>query len=124
MIKCSREGCEERAHTRTGICLKHYKQDWYLKKVGRTEKIVRTSEERWVHCVTGYVMIKVDGKLLYEHRVLAERALGRPLPYGAVIHHTGEPWDNHGPFKLVICPSQEYHMLLHRRMGHACNQYG
>lgn len=60
-------------------------------------------------------MIKVDGKLVYEHRVLAEKALGKPLPKGAVVHHTKAPGDNHGPFKLVICPDQEYHLHLHAR---------
>jgi hypothetical protein len=65
----------------------------------------------------GYVQIRnEEGKLVYEHRWLAEKALGRPLPPGAIVHHMGARWDNHGPFKLVICPDQEYHLLLHRRM--------
>jgi hypothetical protein len=63
-----------------------------------------------------YIRVKHNSKWQYEHIVLAEKALGRPLPQGAVVHHTLEPWDNHGPFKLVICPSQAYHKLLHRRM--------
>ena len=95
---------------------KEYKQKRYLSSVGRTEKLIRTSKDRWVHSKLGYILIKVNGELVYEHRVLAEKALGRPLPKGAVVHHTGEPGDNHGPFKLVICPNQEYHMLLHKRM--------
>jgi hypothetical protein len=113
--KCSREGCEELGSTASGLCLKHYKSKWYLDKVGRTQNLVRTSEEFWIHNRTHYVMIKTDGKLVYEHRVLAEKALGKPLPKGAIIHHTGERWDNHGPFKLVICPNQAYHNLIHKR---------
>lgn len=41
--------------------------------------------------------------------MIAERALGRPLPVDAVVHH-------HSDTQLVICPSQTYHMELHRRM--------
>lgn len=93
-----------------------YKAEWYLNSVGRKEKIIRTSKERWIHSVSGYVMIKVNGDLVYEHRVLAEKALGKPLPRGSVVHHMKAPDDNHGFCKLVICPDQEYHFLLHKRM--------
>ena len=75
----------------------------------------RTSEECWVNVDTGYVMVKHNGKLTYEHRVLAEKALGRPLPPGVVVHHVGAVDDNHGYMKLVICPDQSYHALLHAR---------
>lgn len=86
-----------------------------MNSVGRKELIVRTSKERWVHSVTGYIMVKINGELIYEHRALAEKALGKPLPPKAIVHHTGERFDNHGDFKLVVCPDQEYHMLLHKR---------
>lgn len=114
-FKCLVEDCDTLTSRKSGLCTDHYKQKWYLNKVGRTELIVRTSQERWIHTSYGYVMIKVDNKLVYEHRILAEKALGKPLPKGAVIHHTGKTGDNHGPFKLVICPNQEYHFLLHKR---------
>jgi len=122
-MKCEVEDCSNWAHGYQTVCLKHYKQRWYLNRAGRTKLTIRTSKGRWIHRKNGYVMIKINGVLVYEHRVLAEKALGKPLPKGAVVHHMGTPDDN-GPFKLVICPSQEYHMLLHRRMGHANNQYG
>lgn len=116
LVKCKADGCEERTNRPHGFCLKHYKQDHYLRSVGRTELLERTSQERWINVDTGYVMVKQDGKLTYEHRVLAEKALGKPLPHGAVVHHTGARDDNHGYCKLVICPDQSYHLLLHKRM--------
>jgi len=66
---------------------------------------------------SGYVHITVDGERITEHTHLAEKALGKKLPRGAIVHHMNEvPWDNFTPFNLVICPDQKYHMLLHKRM--------
>ena len=47
-----------------------------------------------------------------EHIILAEKALGKPLPDGVQIHHCGETDDNS---KIVICENQNYHRLLHLR---------
>ena len=55
---------------------------------------------------------------VYEHVLLAEKALGKPLPAGAHVHH-------HTPEQLVICQDNAYHMFLHQRQralkacGHA-----
>lgn len=95
---------------------KDYKQRWYLDSVGRDKLLVRTSKERWIHTKYGYVLIKIGNELVYEHRVLAEKALGKPLPKKAIVHHMNSPDDNHGAFKLVICPNQAYHFLLHKKM--------
>jgi hypothetical protein len=55
----------------------------------------------------------VNGK--FESRRLAEKALGKPLPKGAVIHHIDGSSLNDIPTNLVVCPSHAYHMLLHAR---------
>jgi hypothetical protein len=48
-----------------------------------------------------------------EHVAIAEKALGKPLPPGAVVHHANGT-KNGG--ELVICQDQSYHLLLHSRM--------
>jgi hypothetical protein len=66
----------------------------------------------------GYIRYRssqnVNGKR--EHVVVAEKALGRPLPIGAVVHHVNEIPSDNRPQNLVICPDEAYHNLLHKRM--------
>lgn len=58
------------------------------------------------------------GNHVLEQILLAEKAMGNPLPLKVVVHH-------HTPDQLVVCENQAYHLLLHRRMralkacGHA-----
>jgi hypothetical protein len=52
----------------------------------------------------------------FEHVIVAEKALGKPLPKCAVVHHFNEAKADNSPTNLVVCPSQKYHMLLHHRM--------
>jgi len=63
----------------------------------------------------GYHQITVDGKLFLKHTVVAEMALGKPLPKGAEIHHFDGDKLNNKNSNLVICPSHSYHRLLHVR---------
>jgi hypothetical protein len=53
------------------------------------------------HWKRGYCLVR-------EYAVLAEKALGKPLPKGAEVHH-------HSETELVICPDRAYHKLLHQR---------
>ena len=49
------------------------------------------------------------------HRKVAERAIGRPLPLSAVVHHRNEIRSDNRPCNLVICENNSYHLLLHAR---------
>jgi hypothetical protein len=56
-----------------------------------------------------------EGRSRAEHVVIAEKVIGRPLPKPACVHHVdGNPRTNDHN-NLVVCPSQAYHKLLHRR---------
>ena len=52
-----------------------------------------------------------------EHVVVAERALGKHLPAGAVVHHVDVNRRNNAPTNLVICQDAAYHKLLHARLN-------
>jgi len=78
------------------------------------EQILAMAEGERV--VKDYIYVKHKGKLKAEHRIIAEEALGRPIPAKAVIHHVDEDKHNNCPTNLVICPTREYHAHLHNLM--------
>lgn len=51
-----------------------------------------------------------------EHILIAERALGKPLPPKAVVHHANEVKDDNANSNLVILQSQGEHAALHSRL--------
>jgi len=63
-----------------------------------------------------YVNVRL-GRDIYNlrSRITAERALGKPLPPGAQVHHVDGDKRNDAPGNLVICQDQKYHHLLHVR---------
>lgn len=85
---------------------------------------------RTVHS-QGYILIRqpdhprAHNGYVYEHILIAEKVLGKPLPSGAQVHHiNGDKSDNsHG--NHVICQDQSYHNLIEQRIraymacGHA-----
>lgn len=113
---CSVAGCDK-PYLATGLCSLHWQR---RKRYGNTEE-VRTAwhghvARPYIHKPSGYALILRDGQAVREHIAVAERALGKPLPVDAVVHHVNEIKDDNRPTNLVICPDRAYHALLHLRM--------
>lgn len=62
-----------------------------------------------------YNYVSIDGLSFRNARIVATNALGKGLPFGAVIHHANEDKGDDTPSNLVICPDAAYHRLLHAR---------
>ncbi len=101
---CRIDGCHRISDTK-GMCQTHWRR---VKTHGDPSVTNRRSPKDG----KGYRSIGVKN----EHVIVAERALGKPLPKGAVVHHVDEDKSNNAPGNLVICPSMAYHSLLHIRM--------
>ena len=110
--KCSVDNCYRPAAIRD-LCKMHNTRQY---RYGRTSNIIADKGTGRPKTSAGYVLLTINGERKYEHVWLAEKALGKPLPPKAIVHHLNEiPDDNYTPFNLVICPDQKYHMLLHKR---------
>lgn len=69
----------------------------------------------------GYVFIKSGSGYKQEHRIVAGKALGRPLKKNEHIHHiNGDRRDNRN-CNLLICDIG-YHIWLHKRMSQLYQQ--
>lgn len=115
-MTCSVKGCNRDVIAR-GWCMKHY-----LRARRHGDVSVTLTPNR--HCgfyvsSVGYVMLHQGGnRYRAEHVVMAEKALGRALPAGVVVHHVDRDCSNNNTkssWNLVVCPDQSYHFLLHRR---------
>ena len=60
----------------------------------------------------GYVYVRDElGRWIHEHRVVAERALGRPLVRGEHVHHIDEDPANNDPANLLVLTAAQHRRL-------------
>lgn len=124
-MKCSVEGCGNEVKQKN-MCSKHYTR---LYRHGDVNYEWRRSNGMGSIRKDGYVQTFHDGKDQLEHKAVVEKALGKPLPKGSVIHHIDGNRLNNSSNNLVVCQSHGYHSMLHRRMrafkatGNANNRF-
>lgn len=57
-----------------------------------------------------------NGYDIYEHVLIAERVMGKPLPKDVLVHHANEDRSDNKNSNLVVCPDTAYHSLIHKRL--------
>jgi hypothetical protein len=89
---------------------------------GKIGKLSGTWKGGRTHDKKGYILVLVHGHpranpngYVFEHILVAEKALGKPLPPGAIPHHANENKADNSSGNLVICQDENYHRLLHKR---------
>jgi hypothetical protein len=48
--------------------------------------------------------------------ITAEKAIGKELPAGAIVHHVNENKADNRNANLVVCQDRAYHNFIHKRM--------
>lgn len=109
-VGCSVDGCNE-PHMARGLCQKHY--DRLRKGKSNRAKLTRLIRPHGSKKPRPDGYIQILDKL--EHISIAEKALGKPLPKGAEVHHINRIKNDNRPENLVICPNHAYHDLIERR---------
>ena len=79
---------------------------------GGKTKCKTTGKKRVLCC--GHPRSNPDG-YVFEHILIAEKAVGHYLSAPIEIHHVDGNPSNNDPSNLVICNDHAYHRLLHKR---------
>ena len=67
----------------------------------------------------GYIRVKVlrgKGPWRFEHVIVMEGKIGRPLIKGEIVHHVDGDRENNVPDNLFLCRSHAHHMEVERQL--------
>ena len=96
MRTCDIHGCD-RKHKAHGLCFLHYQRVRNRTPLDKPEPGTERSKD-----ASGYVITYVGRKKYYEHRLIMEQMLGRPLIAGENVHHVNGQRDDNRPENLEL----------------------
>lgn len=109
---CSVYECANVRDGKSLMCSKHRRR----KRLYGDPSITKNNPPGTGFIAYDYKGFQINGRKVFEHVLIAERALGHPLPAGAVVHHANGIRADNRRENLVICQNKAYHNLLHARM--------
>jgi hypothetical protein len=115
---CKVNHCDKPVRTMK-LCAKHYTR---FNRHGDPEILLQRPNGTGSYDKRGYYNLSFNGRRISAHRIIAEEAIGHDLPKGAQVHHIDGNNSNNEHSNLVICPSQSYHLLLHKRTKELHNE--
>lgn len=98
---CSVDGCERRDVTASRMCDMHYRRSRRLGTPGEAGRRIRTRGSGSINR-SGYRVFEINGRAIMEHRLVMERALGRPLQPWENVHHINGIRDDNRPENLEL----------------------
>ncbi len=104
---CSVAGCGG-VHEAKGLCNMHYLRLRNNRDIGAPDRI-----HDGEGAINSYGYFIVHGKGQHVH--VAEKAIGKRLPEGAIVHHVNHDTLDNANSNLVVCQNRAYHNLLHAR---------
>lgn len=72
---------------------------------------------RWFHRQTGYWMLWMGDRYVYEHRFVIEQSLGRKLQRGEIVHHINENKKDNRLENLELMTLAEHNRKHNKFMG-------
>lgn len=92
----------------------------FVVKSGKGSEHSQWKGGRSVHSQSGYWTVYCpnhqrtrNNNRVYEHILIAEKKLGRPIPKEEPIHHIDFDRQNNDPDNLYVCESNKEHMKIH-----------
>ena len=107
---CDTVFCDEKGPFRNGLCNGCRLR---LMRSGTVDRAIAPNGCGSINS-NGYILLTVDGKRVYGHRIEAEKMLGRKLKSFEVVHHIDGNTSNNKHSNLKVYTSQSAHMQHHK----------